>query len=104
MSTYCVTFRIADKTVSGKSYDDRYRQFMKDVKDGGGFWFDPTSFLLVESHRSTPDYAKKAVQALSEVHDMAFIFDPEDMSACYFGNVEDLKVLKSFFPGAKKVG
>jgi hypothetical protein len=34
---------------------------------------------------------------------MAFVFDPEDMSACYFGAVEDEAVLLSFFPNAKKL-
>jgi len=34
---------------------------------------------------------------------MAFIFDPEDMSACYFGAVDSEDVLLSFFPKAKKL-
>lgn len=34
---------------------------------------------------------------------MVFVFDPEDMSACYFGAVEHEDVLKSFFPKATKI-
>ena len=105
MSTYAVTFRIADKTVGGKSYQARYDALIKNIEAiQEGYWFDTTSFYLVGSSESTPKFAARIVQGLSAEHDMLFTFDPEDMSACYFGDVTALGVLKSFFPLAKKVG
>ncbi len=104
MSTYCVTFRIANKTVAGKTYSDRYSALTDNLHEGSdGYWSEPTSFILVGSTLDTNAFAKKAVKGLSDKEDMLFVFDPEDMSACYFGAVEREDVLKSFFPRAKKV-
>ncbi|MBO0347511.1 hypothetical protein J0X15_19935 [Roseibium sp. CAU 1637] len=104
MSNYCVTFRIAKKAVEGKSYSDRYDQLADGIHDGSaGYWSEPTSFILVGSNLDTESFAKKAIKGLSREEDMLFVFDPEDMSACYFGAIEHEEVLKSFFPRAKKL-
>lgn len=105
MATYAVTFRIADKTVGGKTYSDRYDQLMKNLREKDkGYWVETTSFVLVESSLSTDAFGAKAVRGLSKVDDLLFVFDPSDESACYFGAVEHADVLKSFFPKAKKLG
>lgn len=104
MYTYVVTFRIADRTVNGKTYSDRYNQIVRNVRaEDGGFWDEPTSFFLVESSLSTPEFAKRTVHQLSAKYDMVLVFDPSDMSACYFGAVESEDVLLSFLPKAKKL-
>lgn len=103
MANYCVTFRLANKTIGGKSYAERRQQLIDNVyTDGMGYWEEPTSFLLVESHLDTGSLASKACKGLSATEDLVFIFDPSDMSACYFGAVKEVDVLKSFFPIAKK--
>lgn len=103
-SNYCVTFRIANKSVDGQFYDDRRQRLMKNVRaEGLGFWAEPTSFLLVESDLSTPAFGMAAVKGLSSRDDLVFVFDASDMSACYFGAVEHVDVLLSFFPKAKKI-
>jgi hypothetical protein len=68
-----------------------------------GYWEETTSFFIVESNLSTEDIAKRAAQALSARDDMLFLFDPKDMSACYFGPIAHADVLGSFFPKLKKV-
>jgi hypothetical protein len=73
------------------------------MHEGLGYWEDTTSFFLVESTLSTPAIAKKGAAALSAADDMLFVFDPADMSACYFGDVAHPEVLKSFFPKLQKV-
>lgn len=103
MSTYCVTFRIKNATVGGKTYQERYNSIIENANEGNGLWNDPTSFLLISSSLNTPSFAKNVVKGLSKQHDMAFVFDPEDMSACYFGAVDSEDVLLSFFPKAKKL-
>lgn len=104
MSTYVVTFRIADKTISGKTWNDRYNQLQKNlVQLDKGYWRDPTSFYLVESYEDTNAFAKRIVRGLDPSADMLFTFDPKDMSACYFGDVNALDILRSFFPKARRV-
>jgi hypothetical protein len=100
---YCVTFRIKNQTVSGKTYQDRYDTIIENADEGKGLWTESTSFLLVASDLNTEPFAKRVVKNLSRKHDMAFIFDPTDMSACYFGDIDAEDVLLSFFPNAKKL-
>lgn len=101
---YCITFRIADQTVNGKTYDDRYSSVEENARTKGmGYWEETTSFILAESNLNTPDFTKKVASGLSEKHDTLVVFDPTDMSASYFGKVEAVDVLRSFFPKLKKV-
>jgi hypothetical protein len=102
MSTYCITFRIADKTINGKTYDDRYQQLVDNVYTDSGYWDETTSFLLVSSDLSTPAFAAKTCRGLSPNDDIVVVFDPADMSASYFGPVKHPDVLGSFFRGLKK--
>lgn len=102
MSTYCITFRIADKTVGGKTYDDRYQQLVDNIYSDSGYWDETTSFMLVSSALSTPAFAARACKGLSAQDDIVVVFDPSDMSASYFGPVKHADVLSSFFPGLKK--
>lgn len=102
-SQYCVTFRIKNATVGGKTYEDRRNSIVDNANEGKGFWDEPTSFMLIESDLRTAEFAKNVVKGLSREHDMAFIFDPADMSAYYFGPIGHEDVLQSFFPKAKKL-
>ncbi|MBO6668250.1 hypothetical protein [Parvibaculum sp.] len=102
--TYCVTFRIADKTVGGKNYSQRREQLVENVHtEGLGYWEETTSFFLVESTEDTPSFARKAAKGLSERDDLLVAFDPSDMSAAYFGPLEHVDVLASFFTSLKRV-
>ncbi|WP_238255368.1 hypothetical protein [Methylorubrum podarium] len=103
MDTYCVTFRIADKTVNGRTYAERRQQLVDNVyRDGHGYWEETTSFFLVESSLNTPTFCKEATNGLSEDHDIVVVFDPKDMSASYFGPVKHSDVLRYFFPRLQK--
>lgn len=102
MSTYCVTFRIADKTINGRTYGERYQQLVDNVYTANGYWDETTSFLLVSSELSTPAFATKACKGLSAQDDIVVVFDPTDMSASYFGPLKHPNVLSSFFPALKK--
>lgn len=103
---YLVTFRIADKTVAGQSYQDRYVALDKQLKARAktdGIWYDTTSFFVVGSNENTYEFGNRLAAPLNEDHDMLFVFDPEDKSACYFGNIQAEDVLLSFFPKARKL-
>lgn len=105
MSNYCVTFRIADRTIGGKTYKDRRQGLVENVQAAGGpgYWEETTSFLLAESGLSTEAFAAKACRGLSAADDLVVVFDPADMSACYFGPLKHVDVLRGFFPKLKKL-
>nr|HEV8009645.1 hypothetical protein [Bradyrhizobium sp.] len=102
MSTYCVTFRIADKTVDGKTYSDRYQKLVDNVHTDDGYWDETTSFLLVTSSLTTEKFSQQASSGLSQKDDLVVVFDPGDMSCAYFGPLEHKDVLGSFFRVLKK--
>jgi NifU-like protein involved in Fe-S cluster formation len=93
MSTYYVATRLANKTVNGKSYDERRNLLIKNMNEENGFWADPTSFYLVESSLDTYGFAAKACKGLSVKDDLVVVLGP----------VEHFDVLKSFFPRVKKL-
>lgn len=100
--SHCVTFRIANKTVGGKTYEDRYRKLIDNLtKEGLGYWDETTAFVLVESALDTFSFIDRAKSGLCD-QDLLFVFDPSDMSAAYFGSLENRTVLKSFFPLLKQ--
>ncbi|MEQ8829726.1 MAG: hypothetical protein RLW87_07945 [Alphaproteobacteria bacterium] len=104
MFTYCVTFRIANKTVGGKTYNERYNLLTKNArKEDGGYWEGTTSFFLTESALTTPELGKQLCEGLSAKDDQFVVFDPSDMSGCYFGAVDNLDVLGSFFSSLMKL-
>ncbi len=104
MWTYYVTFRIANETVGGKSYTARRASLVESVQsDGAGYWDETTSFFLVQSNLDTNALALKAASGLSAQKDMLVVIDPSDQSAAYFGAVQTVDVLLSFFPKLKKV-
>lgn len=94
---YCISFRIADKTVNGKTYEDRWQSIMSAVRGTNGFWDGTTSFVMAESTLNTKAFAETASAGLSAAHDQLIVFDPGDMSMAYFGAVVHPHVLGSFF-------
>lgn len=103
MSTHCITFRIADKTVGGKTYEHRRSSLMENANEGTGFWTETTSFVLSSTQKTTEAFARKIVKDLSRNDDLVVVFDPDDQSASYFGPLEHFGVLQSFFPKLKKL-
>jgi hypothetical protein len=104
MFTYYVTFRIANDTVNGKTYAERRQTLVDNVRSAGaGFWDETTSFFLIESNLDTNAMGAKATSGLSAAKDMVVVIDPTDQSAAYFGAVQHVDVLQSFFPETHKV-
>jgi hypothetical protein len=97
MATYCISFRIADVTANGGTYNERRKSLVDAAYTDSGYWDSTTSFILANSSLDTTSFAKKLCAGLSQQHDMAVVFDPGDMSMCYFGQVPEEEVLSSFF-------
>lgn len=101
---YCISFRISEETVGGKSYADRRQMLINNAYEGSdGYWEETTSFLMVGSSLQTGAFAQKVCKGLSAKHDLVLVFDPTDMSASYFGPFKHADVLASFLPKAKKL-
>ncbi len=48
MTIRWITFRIADRTVNGETYDDRYQALVEAIESNSTVqWNEPTSFYLV---------------------------------------------------------
>ena len=103
MTTYCVTFRVADQTVGGRTYSERRQSIIDAVYSSDGYWEETTSFILASSALDTNSFAAKAAGGLSEAHDMLVAFDPADMSVAYFGAIKRADVLATFFRYVKKL-
>lgn len=102
MAYYSISVRIAAQTANGRTYDER-RQSVIDAarRAEAGYWDSTTSFMLAESPLQTVEFAQEVCAGLSRQHDMAVIYDPGDMSMCYFGQVHAEDVLRSFFTAGK---
>jgi hypothetical protein len=103
MSTYCVTFRVANRTVGGMTYDERRNSIIEAIYSGQGYWDETTSFILVNSGLQTQAFTRKASAGLSANDDLLVAFDPDDMSAAYFGDLKEEDVLASFFASLHQV-
>lgn len=104
MSTYVISFRIADRIAGGKTYDERRQALIEATrKHDGGFWDATTSFFLTESDLDTISFGNELCAGLDATHDMLVVFDPSDMSMVYFGAVPNPDILGSFFEGPKKL-
>jgi hypothetical protein len=103
MATYCVTFRIANRSVGGRTYDERRQSIVDALHGHGGYWEETTSFVIANSDLDTTSFTVNASKGLSADHDMLAAFDPDDMSLAYFGAIKHPDVLASFFRTAQKL-
>ena len=104
MFNYCVTFRIANKRVGLHTAYRRRRNLIERLRgEEAGLWQETTSFVLMQSSRSTEELARYASVPLSAQDDLLVVFDTADMSCAYFGAVEHSETLESFFQACDKV-
>lgn len=102
MTVHWITFRIADKTVGGKSYDERYDALIEAIKGHrlpGHWWHDPTSFWLVSSNSTRMQIAASVKKAISISTDLVVIGSVEHTGVSLVGKAENLETLKKIVPG-----
>jgi hypothetical protein len=85
MSTYWVTFRIEDKIVNGKDYDDRYDPLIAKLRGMGRYWDIPTSYVAFETDRDIDPLVRYFTQSLSADHDVFLICEIGVKSARIWG-------------------
>jgi hypothetical protein len=90
MATFWLTFRIENRTVGGRSYDQRrdalYEAIRQHTKK---WWLKPTSFVAFESTQSIDAIADACRVAIAESHDLFLIREMDTKSAIICGNNDD---------------
>lgn len=90
MATYWITFRIADVTVAGRSYEDRYNALVKIVTDTSPKWWgQTTSYLAFTSDQSIGSIATKFKAAVAPSHDLFLLREMDKQSARICGKNDD---------------
>lgn len=104
MSVYAISFRIAERTIGGRTYNERRDSLIEAASaQKQGFWDATTSFILTESNLDTFTFGEALSSGLNEANDMMIVFDPSDMSMAYFGDVDEPDILGTFFNLSKKL-
>ncbi|MEL7529315.1 MAG: hypothetical protein AAFN16_26365 [Pseudomonadota bacterium] len=109
MAVYHITFRIAKTTTNetllgASTYQQRYERFLEKLKENktGGFWSEPTSFVIVETNLDIYTFTKNVTVGLDKQQDLVLVHDPKNGDARYIG-IENEAILKSFLPNAVKL-
>mgnify|MGYP001467596370 CR=1 FL=1 len=103
MATYWITFRIADVTVSGRSYEDRYNALVKIVTGNSPkWWVQTTSYLAFTSDQGIGSIAAEFKAAIAPSHDLFLIRQMDKQSARICGKNDD-KYIYDLMPYLEKV-
>lgn len=104
MKTYWITFRIADQSAGGRTYEARYNALSDAVHKHAGthWWAEPTSFWLVNSESSQAQIAASIKQALNIGVDLAVIGIVDYKGITVIGNAEKLADLKALVPDIRQ--
>ena len=100
MAVHWITFRLHESTIGGRSYQTRYDALLKavDKHRQGYWWFEPTSFWLVDSGSTKAQIATSVKAAIATSHDLVLIGSMDTLGAHLVGNAEELATLKSLVP------
>lgn len=103
MTTYWITFRIADARVGTKTYEDRYNAFIEVIRSTAtSWWAEPTSFIAFSSEKSIEGIATACKAAIATTHDLFLIRVMDTKSAIICGKNEDQDIF-TLMPYLKKI-
>jgi hypothetical protein len=90
MATFWLTFRIEDRNVGGRTYDDRRNALYEAVRTRASrWWVKPTSYVAFESQHSLDDLAGACRSSISPAHDLFLIREMDSKNAIICGNNDD---------------
>lgn len=100
MATYWITFRLADVAVGGRDYNTRYKDLVEAVKAHRSthWWFEPTSFWLINSNSSMATIAAAAKKAIAPTKDLVLIGSNDTVGVTLVGAADKLADLKALVP------
>jgi hypothetical protein len=90
MNTYWLSFRIQNKDVNGKSYGDRYNNFVETLRGlRAGYWEETTAFMIFQSDYKIDEIAAAAKKAFAPSADLFVIRALDSKTARACGNIAD---------------
>jgi len=92
MAVYAVSFDLEyDST-----YQDRYTTFMEQVKMGGAWWADTTSFVVVRTGETIDPFCTRIYtqSGFNSAKDLYLVCDTEKLSARIRGKFKDKDIFK----------
>lgn len=91
MATFWISFRIAEKTVGGKTYDKRYEDFIDELRTfvSGKVWEKTTSFVVFESHQTIGAIARGLKEKIAPSEDLFLMREMNQKSAVIVGKNDD---------------
>jgi hypothetical protein len=92
MPVYAVSFDLEyDST-----YHDRYTSFMEQVKKGGDWWADTTSFVAVRTSETIDNFCSRiwSMSGFNSAKDLYLVLDTEKLSARIRGKIKDRDIFK----------
>lgn len=102
MATFWISFRIADGTVGGKTYETRYNAFIDQLRGYvGAFWEETTSFVVFDTNQSIATMTAGLKAAIAPSADLFLIRQINAESAYIFGPVKDQAIF-ALMPYLKK--
>lgn len=90
MAVCWISFRIAKKTVGGKTYDQRYDALEKAVLDiSSVYWKETTSFIIFETDTGFDSAAKTFKSKIAPSEDLFIMRKMDAKKAVICGNNDD---------------
>lgn len=101
MATFWITFRLADEVVDGRDYATRYKALIDalTIHRGSGWWYEPTSFWLMDSSSTRIQLAAAAKAAVAPSKDLVVVGSLGYPGVSVVGKSDDLNTLRHLAPG-----
>lgn len=95
MKTYWVSYRIADVTVDGRSYENRYNAFVDGITEIlQTWWSETTSYYAFTSPKGIGDVAARLKAAIKPSHDLFLLREMDARAARICGKNDDQNIFK----------
>ncbi len=104
MAVFWITFRISEKTVSGRSYETRYTDLVEAIQTsaaGTKYWQEPTSFLAFESIHPIETLAARFKAKIAPSYDLFLLRQMDVKDAMICGQFDDQDIF-TLMPYLKK--
>lgn len=93
MPNFTVSFRISDKTVAGRDYNDRYKALTDALTSAGSgtsrFWAEASSFFAIQTTKSIDDVITACRKAIAPADDIVLVLDADNQSGRVLGKNDD---------------
>jgi hypothetical protein len=92
MAVYAVSFDLEYDS----AYQERYVSFMEQVKKGGEWWADTTSFVVVRTSETIDSFCSRIYtqSSFNSTKDLYLVTDVEKLSARIRGKIKDKDIFK----------